>query len=210
MDGTDRHLQLGGQLGCGHPAAVLQQEEQGQEPVGAHGAIVDRGAGIHDRRCQVCRTGCSGAGGNEPPGREPGGTPCPPVPPPAVSPSPTGRRSRSAHRTPPRGSPAPRSSTPSRGGIEAAATRAGYTITYTGEAIGSYTGLELLSGSVDGREGAFVLEQRGTFDAGGTRCTFEVVAGSGSGELAGLSGSGGFTYRHGDTSVAYEFRYTVA
>ncbi|MGW2994489.1 DUF3224 domain-containing protein [Streptomyces sp. NPDC001193] len=52
-------------------------------------------------------------------------------------------------------------------------------------------------------------EQRGTFDASGTRCTFEVVPGSGSGELAGLSGSGGFTYRHGDTSVAYEFGYTV-
>ncbi|MFI5670708.1 DUF3224 domain-containing protein [Streptomyces sp. NPDC051704] len=96
------------------------------------------------------------------------------------------------------------------GGIEAAATDAAYTITYTGEGTGSYTGLELLSGAVDGRKGAFVLEQRGTFDASGTRCTFEVVPGSGSGELAGLSGSGGFTYRHGDTSVAYEFGYTVA
>ncbi|MFE5534889.1 DUF3224 domain-containing protein [Streptomyces sp. NPDC056492] len=95
------------------------------------------------------------------------------------------------------------------GGIEAAATSAAYTITYTGEGTGSYTGLELLSGAVDGRAGAFVLEQRGTFDGDGTRCTFEVVAGSGSGELAGLSGSGAFTYRHGDTSVAYEFGYTV-
>ncbi|MFD7080060.1 DUF3224 domain-containing protein [Streptomyces sp. NPDC059918] len=95
------------------------------------------------------------------------------------------------------------------GGIEAAATSAAYTITYTGEGTGSYTGLELLSGAVDGRAGAFVLEQRGTFDADGTRCTFEVVAGSGSGGLAGLSGSGAFTYRHGDTSVAYEFGYTV-
>ncbi|MFD7839189.1 DUF3224 domain-containing protein [Streptomyces sp. NPDC059761] len=96
------------------------------------------------------------------------------------------------------------------GGIEAGATNAAYTIAYTGEGTGSYTGLELLSGSVDGRKGAFVLEQRGTFDASGTSCTFEVVPGSGSGELAGLSGSGAFTYRHGDTSVAYEFSYTLA
>ncbi|MGW8781789.1 DUF3224 domain-containing protein [Streptomyces sp. NPDC055796] len=96
------------------------------------------------------------------------------------------------------------------GGIEAGATRAGYTITYTGQATGSYTGLELLVGAVDGRKGAFVLEQRGTFDASGTRCTFEVVPGSGSGGLTGLSGSGAFTYRHGDTSVAYEFTYAVA
>lgn len=40
VDGADRHLQFGGQFGCGHPAAVLQQEEQGEEPVSAHGDIV--------------------------------------------------------------------------------------------------------------------------------------------------------------------------
>nr|WSW58063.1 DUF3224 domain-containing protein [Streptomyces sp. NBC_00998] len=96
------------------------------------------------------------------------------------------------------------------GGIEAGATNAGYTFTYTGEGSGSYTGMELLSGTVDGRRGTFVMEQRGTFDAAGTRCTFEVVPGSATGELAGLAGSGSFTYRHGDTSVPYEFTYTVA
>ncbi len=42
VDGADRHLQLRRQLGGGHPAAVLQQEEQGEKPVGAHGAIVRR------------------------------------------------------------------------------------------------------------------------------------------------------------------------
>ncbi|MFJ3201236.1 DUF3224 domain-containing protein [Streptomyces sp. NPDC086989] len=96
------------------------------------------------------------------------------------------------------------------GGIEAGATSAAYTFTYTGEGVGAFTGLELLSGSVDGRKGAFVLEQRGSFDGSGTRCTFEVVPGSATGELAGLSGSGSFTYRAGDTSVAYEFGYTIA
>ncbi|MFF3863409.1 DUF3224 domain-containing protein [Streptomyces sp. NPDC002209] len=96
------------------------------------------------------------------------------------------------------------------GGIEAGATHAGYTFTYTGADCGSYTGMELLSGTVDGRRGTFVMEQRGTFDASGTRCTFEVVPGSATGELAGLAGSGSFTYRHGDTSVPYEFTYTAA
>ncbi|MEU6865741.1 DUF3224 domain-containing protein [Streptomyces sp. NPDC046876] len=95
------------------------------------------------------------------------------------------------------------------GGIEAPSTSCAYTITYTGESVGSYTGVELLSGAVDGRTGSFALEQRGTFDAGGTRCTFEVVPGSGTGELAGLSGSGGFEYRHGDTSVAYVLTYAL-
>ncbi|MER7465895.1 DUF3224 domain-containing protein [Streptomyces sp. NPDC097981] len=53
-------------------------------------------------------------------------------------------------------------------------------------------------------------EQRGTFDAAGTRCTFEVVPGSATGEPAWLTGSGSFTYRHGGTSVPYDFSHTVA
>ncbi|MFJ9547182.1 DUF3224 domain-containing protein [Streptomyces erythrochromogenes] len=95
------------------------------------------------------------------------------------------------------------------GGVEAAGTSCDYTIAYTGENTGSYSGMELLSGSVDGRKGSFVLEERGTFDAGGTVCRFEVVAGSGTGDLVGLTGSGGFTYRHGDTSVEYAFTYAL-
>ncbi|MBT2481773.1 DUF3224 domain-containing protein [Streptomyces sp. ISL-94] len=96
------------------------------------------------------------------------------------------------------------------GGIEAAATSCSYVIAYTGESVGTYSGMELLSGSVDGRKGAFVLEERGSFDATGTTCRFEVVPGSATGDLAGLTGSGGFTYRHGDTSVAYAFTYALA
>lgn len=95
------------------------------------------------------------------------------------------------------------------GGVEAAATDCAYTIAYTGENVGTYTGMELVSGSVDGRAGSFVLEESGTFDPGGTTCRFAVVPGSGTGELAGLSGSGGFTYRHGETSVAYAFDYRL-
>ncbi|MEW2415436.1 DUF3224 domain-containing protein [Streptomyces sp. NPDC046866] len=95
------------------------------------------------------------------------------------------------------------------GGIEAPSTSCAYTITYTGESVGTFTGVELLSGSVDGHTGSFALEQHGTFDAGGTRCTFEVVPGSGTGGLAGLSGSGGFEYRHGETSVPYVMTYAL-
>ncbi|ARE78075.1 DUF3224 domain-containing protein [Streptomyces sp. NPDC059558] len=96
------------------------------------------------------------------------------------------------------------------GGIEAPGTACDYTIAYTGENVGSYSGMELVAGSLDGRKGSFVLEERGTFDAGGTVCRFEVVPGSGTGDLAGLTGSGGFTYRHGDTSVAYTFSYVLS
>ncbi|MFD7097271.1 DUF3224 domain-containing protein [Streptomyces xanthophaeus] len=96
------------------------------------------------------------------------------------------------------------------GGIEASGTVCAYTVAYTGESTGTFAGLELVSGSVDGRHGSFVLEERGSFDGTGTRCRFEVVPGSATGELAGLTGTGGFTSRHGDSSVAYEFTYAVS
>ncbi|WP_340559102.1 DUF3224 domain-containing protein [Streptomyces sp. GSL17-111] len=92
------------------------------------------------------------------------------------------------------------------GGIEAVGTRASYSIAYLTETAGTFTGIEVLSGSVEGRDGSFALVQRGSFGADGVlRCTFDVLAGSGTGALTGLRGSGGFTHRHGETSVAYTF-----
>ncbi|MFP3988761.1 DUF3224 domain-containing protein [Streptomyces sp. E11-3] len=96
------------------------------------------------------------------------------------------------------------------GGLEAADTHCQYVIAYVTENTGTFTGMELVAGSLDGREGTFVLEERGSFDAGGTECAFEVVPGSGTGELAGLRGSGSFTYKHGEASVPYTFDYEMA
>ncbi|SDC91468.1 DUF3224 domain-containing protein [Streptomyces prasinopilosus] len=94
------------------------------------------------------------------------------------------------------------------GGIEAESTTCDYTVSYLTATTGSFAGMELVRGRVDGREGAFVLEERGRFGPDGTvHCTFEVVEGSGTGELAGLRGTGGFTSRHGETEVPYTFAY---
>ncbi|MGW0734377.1 DUF3224 domain-containing protein [Streptomyces sp. NPDC002851] len=96
------------------------------------------------------------------------------------------------------------------GGIEAADTRCEYTIVYVTEKTGAFTGMELLTGSVDGRTGTFAVEERGTFGEDGTvHCTFEVVPGSGTGALTGLRGTGGFTARHGEPSVPYTFSYEL-
>ncbi|MEV5933901.1 DUF3224 domain-containing protein [Streptomyces sp. NPDC052079] len=96
------------------------------------------------------------------------------------------------------------------GGIEAEATTCDYTVAYLTETTGAFAGMELLTGAVDGRAGTFVLEERGRFTSDGTvHCTFEVVEGSGTGELTGLRGTGGFTYRHGETKVPYAFEYAV-
>lgn len=69
------------------------------------------------------------------------------------------------------------------GGIEASETACDYTIAYTGENTGSYSGMELVAGSVDGRKGSFVLEERGSFDAAwapsaGSRCSPAPARGS--------------------------------
>ncbi|WP_031507092.1 DUF3224 domain-containing protein [Streptomyces megasporus] len=99
------------------------------------------------------------------------------------------------------------------GGIEAEGTLCAYTIAYTTgdpRSTGSFTGHELITGTVDGRKGSFVLAERGTFDEEWTtRCAFEVVPGSGTGELAGLWGTGGFTAVHGEPSVAYTFDHAL-
>ncbi|MFF8957917.1 DUF3224 domain-containing protein [Streptomyces sp. NPDC014894] len=96
------------------------------------------------------------------------------------------------------------------GGVEAEGTTCEYTIVYITEKTGAFAGMELLTGRVGGRAGAFVVEERGTYDEDGTvHCVFEVVAGSGTGELTGLSGSGAFTARAGETTVPYTFEYVL-
>ncbi|MGW0612671.1 DUF3224 domain-containing protein [Streptomyces sp. NPDC002788] len=96
------------------------------------------------------------------------------------------------------------------GGIEAAGTLCEYSIVYVTQKTGSFAGMELITGRLDGREGSFAVEERGWFDEDGTvHCTFEVTKGSGSGELVGLRGKGAFTARHGETTVAYRFEYEV-
>ncbi|RKN44827.1 DUF3224 domain-containing protein [Streptomyces hoynatensis] len=98
-----------------------------------------------------------------------------------------------------------------KGGIGAAATSCVYAISYAADGTGTFTGYERLTeATLDGRAGAFVLREWGTFEADSTvSCSFEVVPGSGEGELAGLRGSGGFTCRHGMAEVPYTFTYEL-
>jgi Protein of unknown function (DUF3224) len=60
---------------------------------------------------------------------------------------------------------------------------------------------------VGGRSGTFVLRISGTFDGAGSRATWEVVPGSGTGELRGISGTGGFE-TSGETTT-YTLDYTL-
>jgi hypothetical protein len=61
---------------------------------------------------------------------------------------------------------------------------------YRDDGTAVYTGLEHVTGEVGGKSGSYVLVADGTYDGGEARSTFQVVEGSGTGELAGLRGSG--------------------
>lgn len=62
-------------------------------------------------------------------------------------------------------------------------------ISYLGDT-GSYTGYELFTGGIEGRQGSCVLRSVGGFAPDAVHAELEVVPGSGTGALTGLRGGG--------------------
>src|SRR6266852_880258 len=71
-----------------------------------------------------------------------------------------------------------------------------YLMMYRTASSASFMGLERVTGSVGGRSGSFVLQHSGTFEDGVAKVTLSVVPGSGTGDLRGLTGEGGFSVGH--------------
>ncbi len=71
-----------------------------------------------------------------------------------------------------------------------------YLMIYRDDGSASFVGLERVVGSVGKRSGSFVLQHSGTFEGGTAKATWSVVPGSGTGELRGLRGEGGFVSAH--------------
>jgi Protein of unknown function (DUF3224) len=82
------------------------------------------------------------------------------------------------------------------GAVEGKAT-ARWLMSYRPDGTARFVGLQQVDGTFAGRRGQFVLETVGDFDGQTARWQASVVDGSGSGELAGLSGSGTFGAEHG-------------
>ena len=74
-----------------------------------------------------------------------------------------------------------------RGEIEGEST-AELLMALAGEDSAAYVGMERVSGRVNGRQGSFVYLHTATATGGSRSASWEVVAGSGTGELAGISG----------------------
>jgi Protein of unknown function (DUF3224) len=79
---------------------------------------------------------------------------------------------------------------------------------YREDGTAEYTGLQHFTGMVAGRQGTCVMVADGTYDGHAARSSWRVIPGSGTGGLAGLTGSGesvssappGGTY-----SLSYDF-----
>ncbi|MET8622181.1 DUF3224 domain-containing protein [Kitasatospora sp. NPDC004669] len=62
----------------------------------------------------------------------------------------------------------------------------------------SFVGIERVSGSLAGRTGTFLLQDQGTVEGDLVKGDWFVVPGSGTGELTGLHGTGGFQANLGE------------
>src|SRR5215831_6435590 len=69
---------------------------------------------------------------------------------------------------------------------------------YRADGTSSYVTLMHITGTLDGRGGSFVLQGHGTYDGTTARGQSHVVEGSGTGELAGLSGTAESVSTHDD------------
>jgi len=72
-----------------------------------------------------------------------------------------------------------------------------------------YVAMELVSGTLRGRQGTFVLQHSGTMTRGAQQLSVTVVPDSGTGQLVGLAGTMMIKIEEGGKHF-YEFEYTLA
>ena len=67
-----------------------------------------------------------------------------------------------------------------------------YLMSYTAKGTASFVGMELIKGLLSGKSGSFVIQHVGTYGSDGARSAWVIVAGSGTGELADVTGKGSY------------------
>jgi hypothetical protein len=79
---------------------------------------------------------------------------------------------------------------------------------YRTDRTATFVGLQRISGSIHGHAGSVVFTASGDHDGTGSRIELRVVVGSGSGALAGMTGSGHLVTPSGPTGT-YELDYEL-
>jgi uncharacterized protein DUF3224 len=80
---------------------------------------------------------------------------------------------------------------------------------YREDGTADWLGLQRIAGTLQGRSGSFVVQTVGSFDGGAARGTWNIVNGSGSGGLVGLTGAGRMDAPTGATPT-YELDFEFA
>ena len=81
-----------------------------------------------------------------------------------------------------------------------------YLMAYGPDGLGNFVGLERIVGRMGGRSGSFVIQHTGTFEPKSVTARLLFVPGSGTGELAGLTGGGEVVLAgHGPYPVMFEY-----
>jgi hypothetical protein len=81
-----------------------------------------------------------------------------------------------------------------------------YLMTYSSDQRASYVGMQLISGTLGGKQGSFVLQLNGEYDGNEARGTWFVVPGSATGALKKLRGQGSFHAPQG-SKMHYTLEY---
>lgn len=79
---------------------------------------------------------------------------------------------------------------------------------YRSDGTAQFVGLQRVTGALGGRSGSFLLETSGVFDGAEARGSWSILAGSGTGGLAGIGGSGHFAAPHG-SHATYQLEYDL-
>lgn len=82
-----------------------------------------------------------------------------------------------------------------------------YLMMHREDGTASFFGLERVVGSISGRSGSFVLRHIGEFEGATAKATCLIVPGSGTGELSGLRGEGGFEVQGRKAPIQLDYRF---
>lgn len=76
-------------------------------------------------------------------------------------------------------------------------------MSYRPEGSARFLGMQRIVGMLGDREGSFLVEAVGDFDGSSSKGSWTVIEGSGTGDLAGLKGDGGFEASSGPNAVYF-------
>jgi hypothetical protein len=82
-----------------------------------------------------------------------------------------------------------------------------YLMAYVGDGTASFVGIILVVGQLDGLKGSFILQTSGRFEDGVAKSEWFVVHGSGTEQLKGLRGKGGYTATHDTVTLTLEYDF---